>query len=59
MHPEIGRDSPTILGHLQVARDFFQKVKSRGVTRFCDLTVKKKCDIDDFGSGDDIMDNFD
>ena len=49
----------TLLGDLQVAKDVLQDLKSRGVTRYSDLTIKSKCDIDDVDSGDEMMNDGD
>ena len=48
-----------MLGDLQVAKDVLQDLKSRGVTRYSDLTIKSKCNIDDVDSGDEMMDDGD
>ena len=47
IRPEIGRSSATLLGDLQVAKDVVQKLRSRGVTRFADLTIKNRNTIRD------------
>ena len=59
VRPEIGRSSSTLLGDLKVAKDVVQKLRSRGVTRFADLTIKNRNNIDDVGSGDEVMDELD
>ena len=59
VRPEIGRSSSTLLGDLKVAKDVVQKLRSRGVTHFADLTIKNRNNIDDFGSGDEVMDELD
>ena len=59
VRPEIGRSTSTLIGDLQVAKDMLQALKSRGVTRYSDLTIKNKRNIDDVDSGDEMMDDGD
>ena len=59
IRPEIGRRSSTLLGDIQVAKDVVQKLRSRGVTRFADLTIKNRNTIGDVGSGNEVMDELD
>ena len=59
MRPEIGRSTSTLIGDLQVAKDMLQALKSRGVTRYSDLTIKNKRNIDDVDSGDEMLDDGD
>ena len=59
VRPEIGRSTSTLIGDLQVAKDMLQALKSRGVTRYSDLTIKNKRNIDDVDSGDEMLDDGD
>ena len=59
IRPEIGRSSATLLGDLQVAKDVVQKLRSRGVTRFADLTIKNRNTIRDVGSGNEVIHELD
>ena len=59
VRPEIGRSTSTLIGDLQVAKDMLQALKSRGVTRYSDLAIKNKRNIDDVDSGDEMLDDGD
>ena len=50
VRPEIGKSVSTTLGDLQAAKDLAKQLKSRGVTRFIDLEVVNKRNIDDIAT---------
>ena len=58
VRPEIGKAASTALGDLQTAKDLVKQLKSRGVTRFIDLEVVNKRNIDDVASDEELLDDL-
>ena len=56
VRPEIGKSVSTTLGDLQAAKDLAKQLKSRGVTRFIDLDVVNKRNIDDIATDEEVLD---
>ena len=59
VRPEIGRSASTLLGDFEVAKNVIQNLKSRGVTRYTDLTITNKRSLDDVDSDDEVLDDDD
>ena len=56
---EIGKSTDSLTGNLQDAKDVIKSLKSRGVTRFVDLSIQNKRYIDDIGTDEEVMDDQD
>ena len=59
VRPEIGQTMDSLRGSLDDAKTILQQLKSRGVTRFSDLTVLNKRNIQDVDTDEEIMDDLD
>ena len=59
VRPEIGQTMDSLRGTLDDAKTVIHQLKSRGVTRYSDLTVLNKRNIQDVDTDEKIMDNFD
>ena len=57
VRPEIGKSTNSLTDSLQDVKDVIKSLKSRGVTRFIDLSIQNKHNIDDIGTDEEIMDN--
>ena len=59
VRPEIGKSTDSLAGNLQDAKDVIKSLKSHGVTRFVDLSIQNKRNIDDIGTDEEVMDDND
>ena len=59
VRPEIGQTMDSLRGTLDDAKTVIHQLKSRGVTRYSDLTVLNKRNIQDVDTDEEIMDDLD
>ena len=57
VRPEIGKSSESLRGSFEDAKEVVRQLKSRGVTRFADLTIQNKRNIDDIDTDEEILDD--
>ena len=59
VRPDLMREGQSILGSLQTAKDLVKTLKSRGVTRFIDLSTANKRNIDDCDTDEELLEETD
>ena len=59
VRPEIGKSTTNMMGNFEDAKAVIRSLKSRGVTRFADLTIQNKRNIYDIDTDEEVLDDVD